>query len=51
MIYDSAKATHNELNTHRQQIKDQIAALKGEATGQKEAVETLTDKIKAVLVI
>jgi len=51
IIYDAAKATYNELTTLRQQVKDEIAALKGEATGQKEEVETLTDKIKAVLVI
>jgi len=28
-----------------------MAALKGEATGQKEAVQTLTDKLKTALVI
>jgi len=51
IIYDDAKATYDELTILRQQVKDEIAALKGEATGQKEAVETLTDKIKATLVI
>jgi len=51
IIYDAVKATYDELTTLRQQVKDEIAALKGEATGQKEAVETLTDKIKAALVI
>ena len=51
IIYDGAKTTYNELTTLRQQVKDEIATLKGEATGQKEAVETLTDKIKAALVI
>jgi len=51
IIYDGAKVTYDELTTLRQQVKDEIAALKGEATGQKEAVETLTDKIKTALVI
>jgi len=51
IIYDGAKATYNELTILRQQVKDEIAALKGEGTGQKEAVETLTDKIKAAMVI
>jgi len=51
IIYDGAKVTYDELTTLRQQVKDKIAALKGEATGQKEAVETLTDKIKTALVI
>jgi len=51
IIYDGAKTTYDELTTLRQQVKDEIAALKGEAAGQKEAVETLTDKIKAALVI
>jgi len=48
---DGAKATYDELTTLRQQEKDEIAALKGEATGQKEVVETLTEKIKAALVM
>ena len=51
MIYDGAKATYEELNTLRQQGKDEIAALKGQAEGQQEAVATLTDRIKATLVI
>jgi len=46
IIYDDAKATYDEFTTLHQQVKDEIAALKGEAAGQKEAVETLTDKIK-----
>jgi len=50
-IYDGAKATYDELTILRQQVKDEIAALKGVATGQKEAVETLTDSIKAARVI
>jgi len=49
IIYDGAKTTYDELTTLRQQVKDEIAALKGEAAGQKEGVETLTDKIKATL--
>jgi len=51
IIYDGTKTTHDELTTLHQQVKDEIAALKGEAAGQKEAVETLTDKIKPALVI
>jgi len=51
IIYDGAKVTYDELTTLRQQEKDEIAAPKGEATGQKEAVDTLTDKIKTALVI
>jgi len=51
IIYDGAKATYDELTTLRQQVKDEIAALKGEAAGQKEEVETLTNKIKAALLI
>jgi len=51
IIYNGAKTTYDELTTLRQQVKYEIPALKGEATGQKEAVETLIDKIKAVLVI
>jgi len=51
IIYDGAKATYEELNTLLQQVKDEIAALKGQAEGQIEAVATLTDKIKANLVI
>jgi len=51
IIYDGAKVTYDELTTLRQQVKDEIAALKGEATCPKEAVETLTDKIKTTLVI
>jgi len=51
IIYDGAKATYDEHTTFRQQVKDEIAALKGEATGQKEAVETLSGKIKPELVI
>jgi len=51
IIYDGAKATYEELTTLRQQVKDEIAALKGQAEGQQEAVSTLTDKIKATLVI
>jgi len=34
IIYDSTKATYNELTIVRQQVKDEIAPLKGEATGQ-----------------
>jgi len=51
IIYDGAKATYEELTTLRQQVKDEIAALKGQAEGQQEAVATLTDEIKATLVI
>jgi len=51
IIYDAAKVTYDELTTLGQQVKDEIAAPKGEATGQKEAVVTLTDKIKTALVI
>jgi len=51
IIYDGAKTTYDELTTLRQQVKVEIAALKSEAAGQKEAVETLSDKIKATLVI
>jgi len=51
IIYDDPKTTYDELTTLRQQVKDEVAALKGEAAGQKEAVETLTDNIKAALVI
>jgi len=51
IIYDGAKGTYDELTILRQQVKDEIAALKGEATSQKETVESLTDKIKAALVI
>jgi len=51
IIYDGAKTTYDELTTLRQQVKDEIAALKGEAAGQKEVVETLTDNIKAALEI
>jgi len=51
IIYDGAKATYDELTILRQQVKDEIAVLKGEATTQKEAVETLTNKIKAALVM
>jgi len=50
IIYEGAKATHEELTTLRQQVKDEIAALKGQAEGQQEAIATLTDKIKATLV-
>ena len=38
IIYDGAKANYNELTILRQQVKEEIAALKGEATSQKEAV-------------
>jgi len=51
IIYDGAKTTYDELSTLRQQVEDEIAALKGEAAGQKKAVERLTDKIKTILVI
>jgi len=51
IIYDGAKTTCHELTTLPQQVKDEITVLKGEAAGQKEAVETLTDKSKAALVI
>jgi len=51
MIYDSTKATYDELTILHQLVKDEVAALKGEETGQKEAVKTLTNKIKAALVI
>jgi len=51
IIYDGAKATYEELTTLRQRVKDSIAALKGQAEGQQEAVATLTDKIKVTLVI
>jgi len=50
IMYDGAKVTYDELTTLCQQVKDEIAALKGETTSQKEAVETLTDKIKTALV-
>jgi len=51
IIYDGAKATYEELTTLRQQVKDEIATLKGQAEAQQEAVPTLTDKIKATLVL
>ena len=51
IIYDGAKVTCDDFTTLRQQAKDEIAALKGEATGQKEAFEILTDKIKTAVVI
>jgi len=51
IICGGAKVTYDKFTTLRQQVKDQIGALKGEATGQKEAVETFTDKIKPALVI
>jgi len=50
IICDGAKATYEELTTLRQQVKDEIAALKGQAEGQQEAVATLTEKIKETLV-
>jgi len=34
IIYAGAKATYVELTTLRQQVKDEIAALKGQAEGQ-----------------
>jgi len=51
IIYEGTKATYEELTTLLQQVKYQIAALKGLAEGQQEAVTTLIDKIKATLVI
>jgi len=51
IIYDGTKATYEELTTLRQQVKDEITGLKGQGEGQQEAVATLTDKIKATLVI
>ena len=51
IIYDGAKATNEELTTIRLQVKDEAAAIKGQAEGQQEAVATLTDEIKATLVI
>ena len=51
IIYDGVKATYDELTTLHQQVKEEIATLKSEATGQKEEVKTLTNKIKAALVI
>jgi len=51
ITYDSTIATYEELTTLRQQVKDEIAALKGQAEGHQEAVATLTDKIKPTLVI
>jgi len=51
IIYDGAKATYEDLTTLRQQGKDEIAALTGQAEGQQEMVATLTDKIKVTLVI
>ena len=51
ILYDIAKTTYDELTTLRPQVKDEIATLKGEAAGQKEAVETRTNKIKTALVI
>jgi len=51
IIYGGAKTTYDELTTLRQQVTDGIAAVKGEPASLKEAVETLTDKIKATLVI
>jgi len=33
IIYDAAKTTYDKLTTLRQQVKDEIAALKGEAAG------------------
>jgi len=51
IIYNGAKVTYDELTTPSHQVKDEIAALKGEATAQMGAVETLTDKIKTTPVI
>ena len=51
IINDGAKATYEELTTLRQQVNNQIAALKGQAEGQQEEVATLTYQIKATLVI
>jgi len=51
IIHDAPKTTYDELITLRQEGKDEIVALKGEAAGQKEGVETLTDKIKVAVVI
>ena len=51
IIYDAAETTYDALTTLRQQVKDEIAALKCEAAGLKEAVETHSDIIKATLVI
>jgi len=51
IIYVCTKNTFDKLTTLRQQVKVEIAALKGEVAGQKEAVAPLTDKIKAALAI
>ena len=51
IIYDGAKANYEELTTLGQQVKDEIAAPKGQAEGQQEVVATLTAKINATLVI
>jgi len=51
IIYDGAQATYEDLTTLRQEVKGEIAPLKGQSKGQQEAVTTLTDKIKATLVI
>jgi len=51
IIVDAMKATYNEVATFQQYIENEFTPLKGKATGQKEAVETLTDKIKATLLI
>jgi len=45
------KTTYDKPTTLHRQIKDAIAPLKGEVGGQKEEVQTLTDKIKDALLI
>jgi len=45
IIYDAAKTIYDELTTLRQQVKYEIAALKSETAGQKEAGETRTNNI------
>jgi len=45
------KASYNEISSFPPQVKDEVTALKSKAAGQKEAVETLTDKITAALAI
>ena len=39
------------MTTLHQQVKDEIDAFKSQTKGQQEAVATLTDKLKATLVI
>jgi len=46
IIYDGAKTTYDDLTTLRQQIKDEIAAPKGEAAGKKGQLKHSWIKLK-----